>query len=139
MRHTVQRGCFEKEFRRLLREGSGAQRRAKDGLAAKEGRLSQTAPMIARILFPAAPPLAPDCPQVLIPLPRSTCAVTMLPNLGVSARRDHGGGPALGECVVALPLVIGPLGTDPADLSLHLRHYFKANGVIRDAGFAGHG
>src|SRR2546430_10438296 len=85
MRHTVQRGCFEKEFRRLLREGSGAQRRAKDGLAAKEGRLSQTAPMIARILFPAAPPLAPDCPQVLIPLPRSTCAVTMLPNLGVSA------------------------------------------------------
>src|ERR1700730_1107555 len=100
MRHTVQRGCLEKEFRRLLREGSGAQRRSKDGLAAKEGRLGQTAPMIARILFPAAPPLAPDCSQVLIPLPRRARAVAMLPNLGVPARRYHSDGPALGECVI---------------------------------------
>src|SRR2546427_11955635 len=94
--------------------------------------------MIARILFPAAPPLAPDCPQVLIPLPRSTCAVTMLPNLGVSARRDHGGGPALGECVVALPLVIGPIGTDLANLSPHPPPYVRPSVVIPDARFPCH-
>src|SRR2546430_8601346 len=57
MRHTVQRGYLEKEFRRLLRKGAGAQRRSKDGLVAKEGRLGQTAPMIARILFQRRRPL----------------------------------------------------------------------------------
>src|SRR2546430_252446 len=122
MRHTVQRGYLEKEFRRRLRKGAGAQRRSKDGLVAKEGRLGQTAPMIARILFPAAPPLTPNCSQVLIPLPRRARTVAMLPNLSVSARRDHGGGPPPGECVGKLPPVISPLRTDLANPSPHLPH-----------------
>src|SRR4051812_17251767 len=69
MRHMVQRGRFDKEFRRLLRKGARAQRRAKDRLTAKEGRLGQTAAMIPRVLLPPPPTLTPDRSQVLIALP----------------------------------------------------------------------
>ena len=81
-------------------------------LTAKEGRFRQTAPMIARLLFPLAPALLPDCPQVLIPLPGGTRAVAMLPDLGVSPRRNHALGPARFQGVITLPLVIRPIRTD---------------------------
>src|SRR5215216_223107 len=117
MRHPIQRCHLEKEFRGLLREAAGPQGRSKDRLVAKEGRLSETAPMIARVLFPAAAALLSDRPQVLIPLPRGARAVPMLPDLGVAPRRNHGRGAALSQGIVTLALVIGPIGTHLVDLS----------------------
>src|SRR6267378_3172470 len=90
MRHTIQRRPLDKQFRRLLREGSRAQRRPEERLAAKEGRLGQTAAMIPRVLFPASPALLPNRPQVLIPLPGGARTVALLPELGVPPRRNHG-------------------------------------------------
>src|SRR5262244_2298838 len=139
MRHPVQRRHLEKEFRRLLREGAGVHPRPEEGLAAKEGGLSQTPAMVARVLFPPPAPQAPDRPQVLIALPRRTLAVAVLPNLGVPARRHHRRGPARGECIVAGALVIGPGGTDLADFSLYLRYQIGQDRIIRHPGFARHG
>jgi len=62
MRPPIQCRHFEKEFRGLLQELSRAQGRAKEGLAAKEGRCGQAAAMVARRLLPAAAALAPDRP-----------------------------------------------------------------------------
>src|SRR5262249_12664528 len=122
MGHPIQRRHFEEQFRGLLREGAGVHPRPKEGLAAKEGGLGQTAPRIARRPFPPPSPQASDRPQVLIPLPRRPRALAVLPNLGVPARRHHRRGPARGECIVAGALVIGPGGTDLADFSLYLRY-----------------
>src|SRR5262245_32262875 len=111
MRHPVQCRHLEKKFRRLPGEGAGVHRRPEERLAAKEGGFGQTAPMIARLLFPPAPALLPERPQVLIPLPGSARAVAMLPDLGVAPWRNDRCGSALCECVVAVSLVIGPVGT----------------------------
>src|SRR4051812_19002395 len=116
MSHTVQRCRFDEKFRRLPRECSGAQRRPKESLATKESSFRQTAPMIARVLFPPAATLVPDRPQVLIPLPGRARAVAMLPDLGVPTRRNDSLGPALCEHIVTPSLVIGPVGTDLAHL-----------------------
>src|SRR5712692_3069123 len=122
MCHPVQRCPLEKEFRRLLRKGSCAQRRAKDRLTAKEGRLGQTAAMIPRLLLPPPPAQTPNRPQVFIALPGGTPALAMLPNLGVPPRRNDRLGTALGQRVVAVPLVIGPVATDLANCPFHVRH-----------------
>src|SRR5438132_10250781 len=104
MRHPIQHRGLDEEFRGLLREVPRPQRRPKDGLAAKEGGFRQTPPMIARVLFPAPPAPAPDRPQILIPLPGSPCALAMLPDLGIPARRNHRRGPARCQRVVTPPL-----------------------------------
>src|SRR5262245_19827958 len=115
MRHPIQCRRLEKQFRGLLRKGAGVHLRAEDSLTAKEGGLDQTAPMIPRLLFPAPPPLAPDGPQVLIPLPGRARALAMLPDLGIPARGHDSLGAALDQRIVAGALVIGPVGTDLTD------------------------
>src|SRR5262249_43607631 len=112
MRHPIQRRHLEQQFRRLLREGTSLYHWAKDCLAAEEGRLGQAAPVIPRVLLPAAPPLLPDGPPVLIPLPGRACAVALLPDLGIAARGNHGCGSALGQGIVAGVLVLSPVRTD---------------------------
>src|SRR5437867_4447217 len=119
MSHPVQRCCFEEELRSLLGELSRVQRRAKDRLAAEEGGFCQAAPMIPRLLLPAAPALATDRPQVLIPLPGRRGAVAVLPDFGVPPRRDDRLGPTPLNGLVTPPLVIGPVRTHLAKLPRH--------------------
>src|SRR5712692_2470211 len=136
MRHAIQCCRFNEEFRSLLRELPRGQRRPKDRLDTEEGRLSKTTPRIPRLLFPPPPPRAPDRPQVLIALPGRARTGDTVPDLGIPARRKHCCGAALFERFVTPPLVIGTIGADLANLSLHLCQYVRQRVVIRDSGFA---
>src|SRR5207249_7852263 len=109
---SIQRRGLEEEFRSLLRERSRTQRRPKESLDAKEGRLGQTAPMIARLVLPPPSAFLPNGPQVLIARVRRSRAVAMLPDLGIPARWDHGFGAPLLDRLVAAPFVISATGTD---------------------------
>src|SRR2546422_5497557 len=135
MRHPIQCRRFEEEFRGLLRELPRVQSWAKEGLEAKEGGFRQAAPMVPRLLFPAAPAVATDRPQVLIPLLGRRGTVAMVPDLGVPARGDRGLGPAFLNRLVAAPLVIGPVGTDLTHLALYPRQQVGQGCVIGHPGF----
>src|SRR6266508_4265581 len=85
MGHPIQRRGLEEEFRRLSPEFPRLHPRAKEGLDAKEGRLGQTAPMIAHLVLPPPSAFLPNGPQVLIARVRRSRAVAMLPDLGIMA------------------------------------------------------
>src|SRR5213083_3215290 len=139
MSHPIQRCRFDEEFGRLLREFPCTQGRPKEGLEAKESGFCQAPAMVPRLLLPSSPALLPDRPQVLISLPGWGGTVAMLPNLGVPARGDHGLRPPLLDGVVAAPLVIGPIGTDLANLPLHVLQQVRQGLFIGDPRFTRYG
>src|SRR5207247_7624342 len=97
---------------------------------AKQVRLGQTAPLRARLVLPPPSALLPNGPQVLSARVRRSRAVALRPDLGIPARWDHGFSAPLLDRLVAAPFVIGAIGTDLADLTLHRRQQVGQSCII---------
>jgi hypothetical protein len=120
--HTIQGRGPQKEFRRLLRELTRPQRRPKDRLEPKDGRLGHAPPMIARFLLPPLAPQAPNHPEILIPLPRLSRAVPMLPDLRIPPGRDRPLGFRRFQGFIHFALVLRPIRTHLRNRTVPLFH-----------------
>src|SRR5215213_7897055 len=118
--HSVERRTPDKQLRRLSLKLARSHSLAKDHLHAKDLRLGQRTPMIARLALPLSPPLAPNLSQVLITDVPLSFGVAVLPNTCSLLWRDSGSRFSLSNRVITVTTVIGSIGTHLANLVFDL-------------------
>lgn len=135
MRHRVQGRTPHQHLRRLPSELPRADAVTEDCLHSKHLRLGQTPSVVAAFSLPRLAPDLPDPSQIRITNQPLLLAIAVLPNPGISARRNRRLRLALADRFIAVAPVIGAIAADLFkflfDLVKQVCQYLAIGNIIR--------